>query len=220
MKVTQRLLKAVEEIWDGFYHHPFVEGIKKGTLDKEKFRYYILQDYVYLIDYARVFALGAAKSPDVDTMTMFAHELTATLDNEMDIHDGYMGMFKVTREELMTMPMAIENSSYTAYMLRVAYEEDAAAICASVLACAYSYEVLAKRMVCDRPECVDDPMYGEWISGYASDEYAKVSERLMKAMDRLCEGMTEERYLHLEKIFVNCSLFEEGFWDMAWNYGG
>ena len=87
MKVTQRLLKAVEKTWDDYYTHPFVSGIKEGTLDKEKFRYYILQDYLYLIDYARVFALGAAKSPDVETMTMFAHELTDTLDNEMDIHD-------------------------------------------------------------------------------------------------------------------------------------
>lgn len=218
MKVTQRLLKAVEKTWDDYYTHPFVSGIKEGTLDKEKFRYYILQDYLYLIDYARVFALGAAKSPDVETMTMFAHELTDTLDNEMDIHDGYMGLFGITQEELETTPMAVENSSYTSYMLRVAYEEDAAAICASVLACAYSYEVLAKRMVSDDPKCLDDPLYGEWISGYASDEYAKVSERLIAATDRLCEGISEERYAHLEKIFVNCSLFEDGFWDMAWNY--
>ena len=219
MKTSERLLAAVEEIWDGYYQHPFVAGIREGTLDKEKFRYYILQDYLYLIDYARVFALGAAKSPNVETMTMFAHELTATLDNEMDIHGGYMGVFETTEEEVAAMQMARENSSYTAYMLRVAYEEDAAAICASVLACAYSYEVLAKRMVADRPECLDDPMYGEWIAGYASDEYAKVSERLIAATDRLCDGVSEERYKHLEEIFVNCSLFEQGFWDMAWNYG-
>ena len=140
---------------------------------------------------------------------MFAHELTDTLDNEMDIHDGYMGLFGITQEELEKAEMAVENSSYTAYMLRVAYEEDAAAICASVLACAYSYEVLAKKMVQDRPECLEDPLYGEWIRGYASKEYANVSERLMAATDRLCKGISEERYAHLENIFVNCSLFED-----------
>ena len=89
-----------------------------------------------------------------------------------------------------------------------------------MLACAYSYEVLAKKMVQDRPECLEDPLYGEWIRGYASKEYANVSERLMAATDRLCKGISEERYAHLENIFVNCSLFETGFWDMAWNYKG
>ena len=208
----------LKEIYSVFKRR-FVEGIREGTLDPAKFRYYIIQDYLYLIDYARVFALGAAKSPDVPTMTAFAHECTSILDNEMDIHDGYMGKLAITEEELETTPMAIENASYTAYMLRVAYEEDAKAILAGILACAYSYEILAKRMVADRPECADDEMYGEWIQGYASADYAEVSRDLIGVMDRLCAGITEAEYEHLERIFVDCSRFETGFWDMAWNYG-
>ncbi len=220
MKVTDRLLAAAKEIWDGYYEHPFVEGIREGTLAKEKFRYYIMQDYLYLIDYARVFALGAAKSPDVDTMTMFAHECTSILDNEMDIHDGYMGVFEITDEEITDMPMDIRNSSYTAYMMRVAYEEDAAAICASIFACAYSYEIIAKRMIADKPGCEDHELFGDWIRGYASDEYSMVSRDLMEVTNKLTEGISEEAYRHLERIFVDCSRFETGFWDMAWEYEG
>ncbi len=218
MKITERLLDAVKDIWEGYYEHPFVRGILNGDLDKEKFRYFIIQDYLYLIDYARVFALGAAKSKDLRTMSMFAHELTSTLDNEMDIHGGYMGSLNITQEEVDEMPMAVENSSYTAYMLRVAYEEDDIAVCASVLACAYSYAVIARRMVADRPECLQDPLYGEWIEGYTCDDYTKVCDMLIEETDRLCEGISEDRYRHLEEIFVNCSLFEAGFWDMAWNH--
>ena len=219
IKVTDRLLAAVEEIWDGYYAHPFVEGLRDGTLDKEKFKYYIMQDYLYLIDYARVFALGAAKAPDVASMTMFAHECTSILDNEMDIHDGYMGVLQIEQEELDSMPMAIENASYTAYMLRVAYEEEAGAICASILACAYSYEVIARRMAADRPECLDDPLYGDWVRGYASEEYSEFNRELMEMTNRLTDGISEEAYRHLERIFVDCSRFETGFWDMAWNFG-
>ena len=160
MKTTERLYQAVQEIWEGYYRHPFVQGIQDGTLDRNKFRYYILQDYLYLVDYARVFALGAAKSPDLETMQMFAGKCKSILDNEMSIHDGYMGLFEITQEELDSTPMALDNASYTAYMLRVGYEEDAAAICAAILACSVSYEVLAKRMISARPACISDPLYG------------------------------------------------------------
>ena len=220
IKVTDRLLAAAADIWNGYYTHPFVEGLRDGTLDKEKFRYYIMQDYLYLIDYARVFAVGAAKAPDIPAMTMFAHECVSILDNEMDTHNGYMGVLQIRQEELDAMPMAIENASYTAYMLRVAYQEDAGPICASILACAYSYEVLAKRMKADRPECLDNPFYGDWIRGYASEEYAEFNKGLMEMTNRLTAGISEEAYEHLERIFIDCSRFETGFWDMAWNYGG
>ena len=216
METTKRLYQAVQEIWEGYYRHPFVQGIQNGTLDRNKFRYYILQDYLYLVDYARVFALGAAKSPDLDTMQMFAGKCKSILDNEMSIHDGYMGLFEITQEELDSTPMALDNASYTAYMLRVGYEEDAAAICAAILACSVSYEVLAKRMISARPACISDPLYGEWISGYASDAYAAESRELEDFTNRLTADYNERQYRHLEEIFVNCSRFETAFWDMGW----
>ena len=69
------------------------------------------------------------------------------------------------------------------------YEEDAAAICAAILACSVSYEVLAKRMISARPACISDPLYGEWISGYASDAYAAESRELEDFTNRLTAGV-------------------------------
>ncbi|MBR2188520.1 MAG: thiaminase II [Eubacterium sp.] len=216
MKTTERLLQAAAELWEEYYRHPFVQGIQDGTLDRGKFRHYIIQDYLYLKDYARMFALGAAKAPDIETMQMFANYCKSILDNEMSVHDGYMGIFKITEEELAHTRVSLENAAYTAYMLRVAYEEDAAAICAAILACAVSYEVLAKRMVQERPACLDDPFYGTWIAEYASEEYAAENQILTAFTDRLTAGYDEARYRHLEEIFVNCSRFERMFWDMGW----
>ena len=216
MSVCDRLFAAVETMWAAYETHPFVLGIRNGDLDREKFRYYILQDYLYLVDYARVFALGAAKAPDVETMQMFTDRCKSILDNEMNIHEGYMGALAITEEELQNTRMALENLSYTSYMLRVAYEEDAAAICASILACAVSYERIAKHMIEQNPKCIDDPFYGRWIQDYASDAYAKENAELIEITDTLTEGYSERQYRHLEEIFINCSRFEESFWDMSW----
>lgn len=215
MKTTERLIESAREIWNEYYDHPFVRGIKDGTLDREKFKYYIIQDYLYLIDYVRVFAIGAAKAPDVPAMKLFVDYCKTILDTEMNIHDGYMGKLGITEEDL-DMQMAIDNAAYTSYMLRVAYEEDAAAIAVTILACAYSYEVISRRMVSESPESLDDPMYGEWIKGYSCEEYHQENLTLMEFTDRLTEGISEEEYKHLERIFVDCSRFEKMFWDMGW----
>ena len=64
MTMTERLLEATKEIWAGYNEKPFVKGIADGSLDNEKFKYYMIQDYLYLIDYTKVFSIGAAKSTD------------------------------------------------------------------------------------------------------------------------------------------------------------
>ena len=62
MKLTDQMSAAVKDIWAEYYTHPFVKGIEDGTLDREKFRYYIIQDYLYLIEYTKVFGIGIAKA--------------------------------------------------------------------------------------------------------------------------------------------------------------
>ena len=90
MTTTERLLNVSKEIWEAYHEHPFVKGIADGSLDKEKFKYYMIQDYLYLIDYTKVFALGAAKAKDLSAMKLFAGYTHAILDGEMDIHRAYM----------------------------------------------------------------------------------------------------------------------------------
>ena len=70
--MIERLLKVTENIWKQYYSHPFVKGIQDGTLDKEKFRYYIIQDYLYLEEYAKVFAIGLAKAKSLSTTRLFS----------------------------------------------------------------------------------------------------------------------------------------------------
>ena len=101
------------------------------------------------------------------------------------------------------MKPSLDNLSYTSYMVRVAYDES-------------EVEVIAKKIVANRPESVDDPFYGDWIRGYASDGYAEGNVILIETLDRLSAHYTEEQLRHLEDIFIACSRYEMAFWQMAW----
>lgn len=215
MTTAQRLLQAAKDIWDEYGRHPFVLGIQNGTLERDRFRYYVIQDCLYLEDYAKTFAVGVAKAKSPQTANLFAKYLSV-MNGELDVHSGYLARLGVTQEELDSTPRALDNLSYTSYMLRVAYEEGEAEILAAVLACAYSYEVIAKNMVQRNPASLHDAFYGDWVKGYVSDEYAEENAVLLEELNRLTEGYTEMQIRHLTDIFVACSRYELAFWEMAW----
>jgi len=125
---SKKLLEKTKEIWEEYYTHPFTMGIADETLDIEKFKFYMIQDYLYLIDYAKVFALGVAKSDDMQAAKRFAKALDLIYNGEMDIHRGYMKRLGISLEEAENTPVAIDNASYTSYMLKVAYEQGIAEI--------------------------------------------------------------------------------------------
>ena len=216
MTTTNRLLACTETLWNAYLEHPFVRGLADGSLDREKFRYYMVQDYIYLIDYARVFALGVIKARDMETMRLFAGYVSQILDGEMDIHKGYMKRLGIALRDAEAAKPALHNLSYTAYMLRIAYDEGPAEIAAAILSCALSYEHIALRMLEQNPDADKHPFYGEWVRGYANEEYHKANLELIELTERLTQGCSEAQLRHLEEIFRNCSQYEMLFWDMAW----
>ncbi len=214
---TNRMLEAARGIWEGYLAHPFVRGMADGSLDTEKFRFYLLQDYVYLFDYAKVFAQGVVKARDPAVMRMFASYVDSILNGEMDIHKGYMARLGIDEARAARCKPSLSNQSYTAYMRAVAAEEGPAEILAAVLSCALSYEYIAKWMVRTHPGAENHPFYGEWVQGYAADEYAAANRALVEQMEALSAGYTEGQLERLVEIFVDCSRFEGLFWDMAWD---
>ena len=215
---TDRLYTAAAPVWKKCMEHPFVKGIGDGSLPLEKFRYFMLQDYVYLYDYARVFALGTVKAKDPALMREFARNVDEVLHGEMEIHRAYMKRLGIPEGQAETVRPALPNLSYTSYMIAEAQAGTVADIVAAILSCSWSYADIGLSLA-EIPGAADHPFFGEWIQGYAGEEYQKTNRSLIELMNRLSEGLPEDQKAHLEEIFVNCSLYELGFWDMAWQGG-
>lgn len=213
--VTDRFHEAAAGVWKECLNHPFVTGIGDGTLPAEKFQFFMLQDYLYLFDYARVFALGVVKARTPELMRTFAKNVDAILDGEMKIHRTYMERLGITEEQVFAVKPALDNLSYTNYMLSVAQAGGVMEIVASILACSWSYAEIGQALA-GIPGAAEHPFYGEWICAYASEEYAATNQALIELMDDLAADASEEQIAYLTDVFVNCSRYELGFWDMAW----
>ena len=215
LSVSERLRQAAAPIWEECLHHPFVTAIGDGTLGVEKFQYFMLQDYLYLFDYAKVFAMGVVKAQDRALMQTFSQNVNSILNGEMNIHRAYMERLGITEEQVSAVQPALDNLSYTHYMMAVADMGGPMEIVASILACSWSYAEIGQALA-KIPGAADHPFYGEWIKSYASEDYAATNQALIDLMDELAEGASEAQFDRLAEIFVNCSRYELGFWDMAW----
>lgn len=217
MTPSKRLIQSADGLFCTFYVHPFVTGIADGTLPREKFAWYLLQDYIYLLEYTKVFAVGIAKAEDLETMQAFSESVYEILHGEMETHRAYMLEMGVTEKQAAALPASLANRSYTAYMLKTAWEGGAAEVAASILSCAVSYELIGGKILERNPDAASHPLFGRWVRSYTSPEYAAENRRLEQLTDRLAAGYDEKKMRKLEDIFLTCSRYEGAFWDMGWN---
>ncbi|MBO0961113.1 thiaminase II [Neobacillus sp. MM2021_6] len=216
MQFSHRLHDKVREIWEKTHQHPFVDGLGKGNLPVESFIRYMKQDYVFLLDYSKLFAWGTIKSKDLDTMAAFAKLLHETLHGEMDLHRGYAARFGITRQHLEETKPSPINLAYTRYMLNVAQNGSLEELISALLPCMWSYWEISKMLADKYPEASKHPLYGDWIKMYNSEEFGSLALWLIDLLDQLAEGKPERELDRLEEHFFTTSRFEYMFWDMVY----
>jgi len=209
-----RLQEAAAPIRQRVRAHPFVRGLGNGTLPEERFRYYMRQDYVFLVQYSRVLALAAARADDLSVASRFADLLNLTLNVEMDLHRQFAHKAGISTEALEAAEAAPTTLAYSNH-LRVAGETgDLATILAAILPCAHGYWEVAEEL---RAQDGWDghPLYADWIRMYTSDEYAAMAQWAAELLDRLTTGIGPDREAALREVFLQSQRYEYLFWDMS-----
>lgn len=216
MSFSRGLKAKSQKVWEEGYHHPFVQELGKGTLEKERFKFYLLQDYQYLLQYAKVFAIAVVKSDTEELMANFSKSQHGILAHEMDVHRSYMREFGITNKEMAEVKSSLYNRSYTANMLAVGQTGDLAEVLACVFPCAWTYYDYAKRLKDEYASELEDNFYKTWIEGYASDDFYSSFDWFYDTLDSLCENKSPSQLAKIEDIFVSSVEFEYLFWEMAY----
>lgn len=215
MTASQRFRQAADTIWEAQHDHPLVRGIGDGSLDTEKFGFWLRQDYLYLIDYSRLFGAAVLRAPDLDAMTKFAEMLHGTMFTEMDLHRSYVAGFGIAEEDLEREVKAPTTQGYTDFLLRTATTGEYAELLGALLPCIWGYNEIGLRLA-DRgmPE---DERYRAWIEMYASEEFTQLSAWCRELTDDACAGLPEPAIARAEAAFITASRYELAFWEMAWS---
>lgn len=217
MKFTDILFEESKEIWDKYLTHPFIKEIGEGTLDKDKFKNYLIQDYLYLKEYSKVFCIGIVKAKTMEEMRFYYNSIQGTMNDETAVHIKYLNDFGMSEKEIENCKISIVNSSYTSYMQGLALTGDLKEIAATIMPCTWSYSFIGKHLAKEYKDKLDNNFYKPWIEVYSCDEFTEFTDLWINYINDICEDISQEEKKNLISIFVNSSIHEMNFWDMAYS---
>lgn len=216
MTFTKNLLNKTESLWKNYLAHPFLVELCNGSLPKEKFKYYLIQDYLYLKEYAKVFCMGVIKSTSIKDMRFFYNAVNGTMNDETAIHIEYMRKLGVEPLDAEKKDYDLTTISYTSYMQSICLTGSLKEIAVATLSCTLSYSYICKQLEKMYKDKLVDNYYSSWIYMYTDDSFTKFSDDWVKYIDNICSDITKEEKEKLEDIFIKCSIYEMQFWDMAY----
>ncbi len=216
MLLTDYLFNEVKNIWEEYLNHPFIKEMGEGILDKEKFRRYLIQDFLYLKEYAKVYGMGLVKSENIEEMKFFKDSINGIMEDESATHIIYLKDFGEKIEELENYKISFDNDNYTSFMKSIALTGDLLELVVAVLPCAWSYYYIAKEMKNTYADNLDGNFYGPWIKSYSCDDYARCAQKNIDFTNKICGNLDESKKEKLKKIFIQASIYEMKFWDMAY----
>jgi thiaminase (transcriptional activator TenA) len=216
----ERLKAEASAEWRAYTEHPFTNGMADGSLADAAFRHYLVQDYLFLIEFARAYALAVYKSPRLADMREAASGLSAILDVEMNLHVKLCAGWGLSPGDLERAPPAVEMLAYTRYVLDAGMRGDLLALKVALAPCVIGYAEIGTRLASMPGAHAATNPYRIWIAEYAGAPYQEVAANARAHLDALAERyVTPAREAELIAIFREATRLEADFWEMGWREG-
>jgi len=213
MTFTDELWQSIAPIYAAILRHPFVRGLTDGSLARQAFQSYVIQDAHYLRDFARALSIAAARAPREDWIIMLNEHSAGALRVERSLHETFFREFGLSEKDVAAVPYAPTNLAYTSYLLAVAYGAPFHEGLAALLPCYWIYWEVGKELERTGSR---DPLFGRWIATYASEEFGSVVRAVLEATNQTAAGLTDEQRAAMRRHFVTTSRYEWMFWDMGY----
>jgi thiaminase/transcriptional activator TenA len=209
---TKELWQEIIPVYESIIHHPFIKGLTDGSLSEESFKFYVIQDALYLREFARSLSIAAAKAPEDDWIIMFNEHSAGALKVERALHDSFFRDFHLRKKDIVNTTLAPTNLAYTSYLLSTAYSSPFHEVIGALLPCYWIYWEVAKALI---SKGSPNPLYQRWIDTYGGEEYARIVKAVLNITNKIARDLKEDQKEAMKKHFIATSRYEWMFWDMG-----
>ncbi len=208
MKWSEMAWEAALPTYEKILEQPFIQELSNGTLPREVFDFYLIQDDLYLLEYGRVLAGIASRLDNKDFAEAFLHFTKDTMDVERGMHETFLkGVAKAT-EPSPTCRL------YTSFLLNSLYTKPIEVAVAAVLPCFWVYQKVGEHIL--SISSVENNPYKEWINTYGGEEFDNSAKLALSIGDELAAHCTEEQRKAMTEAYVMCTRMEWLFWQSAY----
>jgi thiaminase/transcriptional activator TenA len=203
MSKTDELWAEMAPTYAAILTHPFITGLRDGSLPEDRFRYYVLQDSLYLRDYCRALSALAGRAPEPEWTALFATHAAEAIRVEQELHAGLLERLGNPEPE----PASPTTTAYTSYLLATVHGGSFAEGLGAVLPCYWIYRDVGRELArAGSPH----PLYADWIATYGDPQFDAVVEAVLDVVDRVDDGDAMRPHVGV------CARYEYMFWDAAW----
>ena len=211
----EQIKQACPTEWEDYTHHSFVQQIADGSLPKACFRHYLLQDYLFLVQFSRAFGLAVYKSTDIDDIRFALECCNSIVNVELGLHIEFCKTWGVSEDDLKDLPESTANMAYTRYVLEKGVSGDLLDLYTALAPCTMGYAEIAQWISSNPANMTDDNPYLSWIEMYSGKEYQDFADIFVERINRYADGMSDTRLKDLRKTFSAATRLEVDFWQMG-----
>jgi thiaminase/transcriptional activator TenA len=213
-KFSTQLRRRSERIWRSIEAHAFLRELQAGTLPMNRFAYFVLQDYVYLLDFAQVLCLGGAKSADLKTLELFCRHALGAVEVERSFHASFGKTLGLSAKQLDAVPRGPITQAYIGHLQSVARGGSLGELVAAVLPCYWIYGEVGRRLQRNAPR--KPKIYRQWIETYAAETFWQPVREQIDLIDQLgAAAQAKEKKLMTAHFILSCR-YEYMFWQQAY----
>jgi thiaminase/transcriptional activator TenA len=217
-RVFADLRQGCPTTWAAYTHHPFVTGLGDGTLPRTAFLHYLVQDYVFLVHFARAWSLAVVKAETLEEMKVCASTVDALVNHEMALHVKTCAAEGIDEATLFAAKEETANLAYTRYVMDAGMQGDFLDLIAALAPCCFGYGEIGQRLA--ETSTADTP-YADWIATYNDGEYQHAMTSVGRMFDAAVirrlglDFQNTPRWAHLQTRFTTATELEVGFWEMG-----
>lgn len=215
MSFVQKCIQDSLPIWKQCLESEFLQKLETGMLPEECFQGYIVEDSLYLREYAKVFAWGILHAKDMEEIRTYYSLLSFVNESEDSTRRYYLHRYQLEDEAVQKLPLRPQNQAYVDVMLHAAKNAEGVGECMmAALPCMLSYGWIFKEML-GRSPAVLDTVYGPFVKDYAGERYEKLCQSWIDYADKTCADLSPKQQEKCMNIFRACSQCELHFWEMS-----
>lgn len=211
---SQILWQENQKLYNATLNLPFNQELATGTLSKEAFIHYVIQDAHYLLAYGRALAVCSAKAYDADDVILFSEAAKVAIIVERSLHDGFMQEFGISQTDFLETPLTLACHHYTSYLLSSAYADSYPVVLASLLPCFWIYAKVGQDIY---DKSVSNNPYQAWIDTYASEEFHTAVQKVINVVDKVAQRADQDTLDKMRMAYTYAAKLEWLFWESAYN---
>jgi thiaminase/transcriptional activator TenA len=209
MTFSKNAWKLISPIYKSILIHPFNLELTKGTLSKEKFQFYIQQDSIYLIDFARALAITASRANNPEDLVLLLDFSKGAVIAERELHEFYLDLYKIN----LKIEKAPGCFAYTHFLISKATNSSYEEALAALLPCFWIYQEVGQYIY---KNSIKDNPYQKWIDTYSGEEFQNIVESAIALTNRAAEKANKDQLSLMKEAFLTSTRLELAFWDSAY----